>query len=61
VIESRKEEADPHETKHISLLYVVMFVTSVIVWAHLPCEYGHVQYNADTGITDYTCSARCCV
>jgi len=31
VIEGRTEEIDPQETKHISLLSVVMFITSVIV------------------------------
>jgi hypothetical protein len=61
VIESRIEETDPQETKYISLLSVVMFLTSVIVLAHSRFENDHMQYNADTGITDYTSTARFCV
>jgi len=57
VIESRTEETDPKETKYISLLSVVMFITSVIV-KHFSRFENNMQYNADAGITDYTFSAR---
>ena len=34
MIEGRTEQTDPQETKYISLLSVVMFITSVILKAH---------------------------
>ena len=60
MIENGIEEMDPQETKHISLLSVVMFITSEIVLAHR-FENVHMRYNADTLITDYTSSIRFCV
>jgi hypothetical protein len=48
-------------TNQIYIVTVVVIIASLIIYAHLQFENGNMQYNAATGITDYTPSARCYV